>query len=390
MYMLKNLMRFSWRNGGMKHALLILVVLAGFASAASAGVIDFESVPLLPDPRGHEVFVGDTYDVWGVNFFSKSNSHPRWNYNVYGNSGWFVIGGYQTPPYFPGQSHMAMVFDKPMSGVSMDLLSISSIHFSVYDEANQLIAGIPDFSPGFAWHTKTITAPPGRMIKRIDIQGNTNGYVVAMDNLNYVPGPPVFGDPIPGGGDKTFQVDAGEVTGDGVVEIINLSATHKVSATASGADPPDQQSSTVIRNFTFQRDDGLSDPTSVYIGGWLDGLLAGEFGGEASVEASVTLSDASGDPLGNESFTRDLTAPIDGADSDNIHQFLLLEAMLTPGETYVVSSTLSVAATANGGTAQAIFDNSWNVAISGTPEPATLTLLALGGLTVLRKRRRRS
>ena len=388
MYTLKNPMRFSWRSWVVKAELLILVVLAGLASTASAYIIDFETVPSLPDPRGHEVFIGNTYDVLGVDFFSKSNSHPRWNYNVYGNSGWFVIGGYQTPPYFPNTSQMGMVFDAPMSEVSMDLFAGCFIHFWVYDEANQPITGVTAINPGGGWSTKTITAPPGRTISRVTFEGATNSYVVVMDNLNYVPAAPAFGDPISGGGGKTFQADAGYVTGNGVVEIVNLSATHKLAATATGADPPVQQTNSFTRSFTFQRDDGSSDPTLVYIGGWLDGLLAGEFGGEASVEASVTLIDASGAPLGADSFTRDVTAPIDGADSDNVHRLLLLEAMLAPGETYAVSSTLAVAATANGGTAQAIFDNSWEVAISGIPEPATLTLLALGGLAVPRRRRK--
>ena len=163
-----------------------MALLAGLASAAHPGGIDFETLPTLPDPRGHEVAIGNTYDVWGVDFFSKSSNHPRWNTGFYNNPGWFVIGGYQTPPYFPGTAQMGMDFDTPMAEVSMDLFSGTSIHFWTYDEQGQYIPGVTDISPGGGWATKTIIAPPGKKMTRVVFEGMTNSYVVAMDNLNYV------------------------------------------------------------------------------------------------------------------------------------------------------------------------------------------------------------
>ena len=173
----------------MKPRLLVYVVLAGLASAANAGMIDFETVPLLPDPRAHNVPIGNTYDVWGVDFFSKSTNHPMWNHNVYNNPGWFVIGGYQTPPYFQQTCQMGMRFATPMSEVSMDLICISPIEFWVLDQDNLPITGITWLHSNFTWKTKTITAPAGRLISRIEFAGTTVGTVVGMDNLNYIPEP---------------------------------------------------------------------------------------------------------------------------------------------------------------------------------------------------------
>ena len=133
----------------------------------------------------------------------------------------------------------------------------------------------------------------------------------------------------------------------------------------------------------------MTDPTSVFIGGFLDGLLAGEFGGQAVVDASFTLKDASGTALGGDSFDSQVTSPVGGSVSDSVQHLLSFDTLLTPGETYEVFSTMTVEANPNGGTAQAIFNSSWEVAISGlpVPEPATLGLL-LGELVVISHRRR--
>lgn len=153
------------------------------AAAATAMTIDFESVPEGAAPQAHEVFVGDTYDVLGVDFYSKSDSHPRWNFNRYGNSGWFVIGGYQTPPYFPQTSQFGMRFATPVSAVSMDLFSLNQdIQFWAYDADGVYIPGVVAINPGGTWTTKTISAPE---ISNIVVQGTVNGYIVAMDNLSF-------------------------------------------------------------------------------------------------------------------------------------------------------------------------------------------------------------
>ena len=228
----------------------------------------------------------------------------------------------------------------------------------------------------------------GELIMNQDAQGQT-GTLLNAANLAMLAPASRFGKPI-ASGDSTFQVDAGTVFGDGLVEVVDLSATHRLSASASGSAAPVRQTNSITRLFTFQRDDGLSDPATVYLGGWLDGLLEGESSGEAAVEASFTLKDASGNPIGGDDFRLVLTSPGDGSDSADVHELLSFDALLTPGETYQLSSTVTVEAVPNGGAAQALFDNSWDVAISGTPipEPATLSLLALGALSLVRRRRR--
>jgi len=200
----------------MKPRLLVYVVLAGLASPVNAGLIDFDSPPSFPDPRGHQVSIGNTYDDLGVDFFSKSTSHPRWNHLFYNNPGWFVIGGYQTPPYYQQTSHMGMRFATPMSEVSMDLFCLDPIEFWVYDEAGQPITGITWLYPYSTWKTKTITAPAGRPISSIEFAGTTLGTVVGMDNLNFEPATGTQGNPIlpgSGGGGNPFGFES--VPGNG-------------------------------------------------------------------------------------------------------------------------------------------------------------------------------
>ena len=69
--------------------------------------------------------------------------------------------------------------------------------------------------------------------------------LTGIDNIVLRAAGPVFGDPIAGGAGNTFQVDAGEISGDGVVQIVDLSATHKLSAIASGATPVSQTNSII-------------------------------------------------------------------------------------------------------------------------------------------------
>ena len=169
-----------------KIALFVCVVLFGVTASVRSGLIDFESVPENQAVQAHQHFIGNTYDITGVDFWSKSNSHPRWNFNVYGNSGWFVIGGYQTPPYFPSTSQLGMNFATPVAEVSMDLFSLHSIQFWVYDADGVYIPGVTIINPNGGWATKTIIAPEGKLISKISLQGTVNGAVVAMDNLYFV------------------------------------------------------------------------------------------------------------------------------------------------------------------------------------------------------------
>ena len=167
--------------------LFIFVVLSILASAAYSTLIDFETVPNGQNPQIHHQYIGNTYDSMGVDLWSKSSTRPAWNYNVYNNSGWFVIGGYAG--YYPSTSHIGLNFDTPVSEVSMDLFSARSIQFWAYDADNQYISGVTSLNPDGGWKNKTITAPAGKLISRIDLEGTVNGAVVAMDNLSFIPEP---------------------------------------------------------------------------------------------------------------------------------------------------------------------------------------------------------
>lgn len=322
----------------MKPRLFVYVVLAGLASAANAGLIDFDSAPYLPDPRGHNVPIGNTYDSLGVDFFSKSTNHPQWNYNVYKNPGWFVIGGYQTPPYFQQTSHMGMRFDTPMSEVSMDLICLDPIEFWVFDEAGQPITGITWLSPNFTWKTKTITAPAGRGISRIEFAGTTIGTVVGMDNLYYLPVSGTHDNPIlPSGGGGGNPFDFESVPGNG-----------------NWFDP-------VLAEGYVYETDGNSNFVSVQLPADLsddDGLYTVW----DSVHGSIILPTGSTHDFLTpvQAFTvSGIGPPVDGEDPLAFPTFLAFDQA-------TVTFTMTP-----------------------IPEPAALSLLALGGLAVLRRRRAR-
>ena len=161
--------------------LIVCLLVSSLAIVANATLIDFESVPENQSLQGHNQSVGNTYDIMGVDLWSKTSGRPSWNYNVYKNNGWFIIGD--------SRGHIGMDFDIPMSEVSMDLMALRSVQFWVYDEDNVPIAGVTSIALNFGWGSKTITAPAGRLISRVEVQGTVNNAVLAMDNLTFVPEP---------------------------------------------------------------------------------------------------------------------------------------------------------------------------------------------------------
>jgi len=167
-------------------SLFVGVLLSCLAAVASATLIDFETVPDLQNPQVNNQYIGDTFDSMGVDMSSKSSIHPRWQSNAYGNSGWFVTGGYAN---YGGSSHIRLTFDVPVTEVSMSLYTWSSVHFSVYDTDNVQISGITGLNLNGGWKTKMITAPADRFISRIELDCTTSQTSLAMDNLSFVPEP---------------------------------------------------------------------------------------------------------------------------------------------------------------------------------------------------------
>jgi hypothetical protein len=162
--------------------LIVCLIISSLAIVANATLIDFESVPENQSLQVSNQYVGDTYDVLGVDLWSKTSGVPKWRYNVYNNNGWFILGD--------SNGHIGMDFDIPASEVSMDLMAMSSAQFWVFDENDSPISGVTSIVLGFnVWKNKTIIAPTGRLISRIEVQGTVSNAVLAMDNLTFVPEP---------------------------------------------------------------------------------------------------------------------------------------------------------------------------------------------------------
>lgn len=163
--------------------LIVFLLLSSFAIVANATLIDFESVPDNQSLQVNNQYVGDTYDILGVNLRSKASGFPTWRSNVYNNDGWFILGG-------GNKDHIGMDFNIPVSEVSMNLMTAGLVQFSVYDYDDVKIDGVTSIYLNIMnWGIKTITAPTGRLISRIEVDGSNYNTVLAMDNLTFVPEP---------------------------------------------------------------------------------------------------------------------------------------------------------------------------------------------------------
>ena len=188
------------------------------------------------------------------------------------------------------------------------------------------------------------------------------------------------------------SADDGVIVGEGVVQT-DLGAQHRLSAQAMSqvlTDGP--KTNECSRKFVFQRGDLGAEPTEVYLIGLLDGFLHATDGGTAKVSISLTLKDASG-VIADTSRFFEANAPygINNFDEEyfNVRPFWV-NATIIPGQEYEFISRMTVEARKGGdaSTARAMFDNTFEVYVSGeVPEPAALALLAAGVLALLRRRR---
>ena len=132
-----------------------------------------------------------------------------------------------------------------------------------------------------------------------------------------------------------------------------------------------------------------TEPTEVYLIGYLNGFLHATDGGYARVNTSLALFDADGNRLADAVQFFDVTAPFGGVDEEyfNIRP-VWISATVIPGEGYEFVSSLEVYARKGAylSTARAMFDNTFTVELSGVvPEPATVTLPGLGDVGLLGK-----
>lgn len=197
--------------------------------------------------------------------------------------------------------------------------------------------------------------------------------------------------PLPGGGGTSFDPGPPVVFGDPGTAHNDLSQQHKLSAQSLAGSEAIHRTNTITRTFTFSRDDGMTDPTEVFISAFLDGYLQADNGGMSKVDATFRILDMNDNQVGGafEQYTEQILTSFGQDQDSNVAEVLQFSELLVPGQTYKLESTLSVWADAmsEAGGARAFFDNTFEVTMSGVPEPASLALLTFGAMGVLRRRR---
>jgi hypothetical protein len=89
------------------------------------------------------------------------------------------------------------------------------------------------------------------------------------------------------------------------------------------------------------------------------------------------LQDAAGGAIDGDSWSLLLDSGIAQLRTADVNERLQFDALLTPGLTYRLSSTMTVAARPGNGAARAFFDESFEVSIAAVPEPSTFTLVVV-------------
>ena len=194
--------------------------------------------------------------------------------------------------------------------------------------------------------------------------------------------------PVSGGGGVDFELNEGTISGDGSADLTELGMRHCLRAVAADQQTHDEKFSEVRRRFVFEAG-GSTDPKTIWLFGQLDGRLdAGD--GTATCNASMQIYDADSGFLGGESYYgQAVSMGLGDPQTVIVDEALMVQAVLTPGRIYEVISRIDLAADLNGiyGSCEANFENTFEVELSGIPEPATVVLLGLGALWVKRRRK---
>ena len=266
-----------------------------------------------------------------------------------------------------------------------------------------------DKSPSYMWGSSANGAGNangdfGNAGRAVSIGGGTNYAFPPASNFTYYSGftgrtritgdvGPVWGPPTPGGGGVDFELDAGTViltgSGEGVndVSVTDLGAIHSIDAQSVAGSEAQTKSNEMSRIFRFSREDGLPDPTQAFILGGLQGTLAADNLGVASVDARVSVFDMGGGLIGADTLAYDVSPGLGFQEQIDVNEAFGFSALFVPGQQYELQSWISVyASSPPGGAGRALFADTMEVAVSGVPEPATLALLAVGGLLLVRRR----
>jgi len=221
--------------------------------------------------------------------------------------------------------------------------------------------------------------------------------------------------PVDIGGGLSVSLDSGQVAGDLVggdpcAATTNTGFEMGLDAQSLGRLPRDTKTCTARRSFFFQGPNPM--PANVF--GVLDGMLIADNQGDASVNVDMALFDSNHVLLGEDHFNLFIDSNLRQLVTADVFEDdeLRIQALLTPGQLYEVSTTLRVSAFGGAlGAGRSLFSNTLEYVIAGednnpladptrstritsrdlqVPAPASLVLFGLGLATVILWRRGRA
>ncbi|MGB2823155.1 MAG: PEP-CTERM sorting domain-containing protein [Phycisphaerae bacterium] len=202
---------------------------------------------------------------------------------------------------------------------------------------------------------------------------------------------PFPADPIDADGGLSFAVAQGPGYGQGQVEPTPLGASHKHMVQAFPGQAAVNENTGLVQRFQFWREDQGTQQTEVFINGLLDGFVSADENGVATALGVMELYNADDQLIDRAEriAVADSQTYFGRLEERDVHELFGMTVMLLPGNVYELRSELHLTADPRGeGRATADFSSTFNVELSGVPEPASLGLLVVGGLALLRRRRR--
>ncbi len=289
-------------------------------------------------------------------------------------------------------------------GIGGDLFNSGRV-FKYHGQTGALLATFGTSGVTFAGPTDLEFGPDGfiyvsasgieREVVRIDpfsgvstnFVTNASGGLITPWKIAFDPGP-VFTptQTLSNGSALRMNVSAISNPDGGTAESIDLGTIHGLSVQAAAG--PVSKSNTVTRQFTV--DDGGGGVVDVFINALLDGQLNSDGGGTASVTGTITVNEIGGALVDQVTQMHQVNSSIGVPDNLTVNAPFNLTLSLIAGQTYELVTQLDVSADDQGGSAEALFDQTFQVEFAGVPvpEPGTSALLALGCLSLITGRSR--